>query len=132
MSVELSKRQLQIGEEIRRKVAVELNDLIDFHFNNDFLTIMKAVVSKDLRYCKIYYRCKIENQKYFQEQLDGFNNQIANFVYKKLKMRIKPEIHFIFDETMIVIDEIGKVVEKNKEFIEKQCLIKNFNIKKQS
>ena len=119
MSVELSKRQLQIGEEIRRKVAVELNDLIDFHFNNDFLTIMRAVVSKDLRYCKIYYRCKIENQKYFQEQLDGFNNQIANFVYKKLKMRIKPEIHFIFDETMIVIDEIGKVVEKNKEFIEK-------------
>ena len=119
MTTELSKRQLQIGEEIRRKVAVELNDLIDFHFNNDFLTIMKAVVSKDLRYCKIYYRCKIENQKYFQEQLDGFNNQIANFVYKKLKMRVKPEIHFIFDETMIVIDEIGKVVEKNKEFIEK-------------
>ena len=118
MSVELSKRQLQIGEEIRRKVAVELNDLIDFHFNNDFLTIMKAVVSKDLRYCKIYYRCKIENQKYFQEQLDGFNNQIANFVYKKLKMRIKPEIHFIFDETVIEREKIMAVVEKNNEFVE--------------
>ena len=119
MSVELSKRQLQIGEEIRRKVAVELNDLIDFNFNNDFLTIMKAIVSKDLRYCKIYYRCKTCNKDYFQPKLDGFNNQVSNFIYKKLKMRVRPEIHFIFDETMIAIDETAIVAEKNREFDEK-------------
>lgn len=113
MTTELSKRQLQIGEEIRRRVAIELNDLIDFHFNNDFLTIMKAIVSKDLRYCKIYYRCNIINQSYFQNQLNHFTNQISNSIYKKLKMRVRPEIHFIFDDTIKIIEEIENIVKKN-------------------
>ena len=55
-----SKRQLQIAEEIRRLLAVELNDLTEIFVNGDFLTIMKATISKDLRYCKVFFRCKIE------------------------------------------------------------------------
>ena len=104
-------------DNIHRKIQVHYISFIT-HFINDiiinFVKSRKAPLFKNIDY-KLK---KIVNQKYFQEQLDGFNNQIANFVYKKLKMRVKPEIHFIFDETMIVIDEVGKVVEKNREFIE--------------
>lgn len=113
MASTLSKRQLQIGEEIKRHVSVWLNDMIDTKIDNDFLTIMRATVSKDLRYCKIYYRCKIENRKKFQQILDGCVNKIANLTYKQLKLRVRPEIRFCFDEVLELIDKIEKTLKDN-------------------
>ena len=113
MSVNLSKRQLQIGEEIKRHTSVWLNDIIDKKIDNDFLTIMQAVVSKDLRYCKIYFRCRIENRDRFQKILDGCKNEIANLAYKQLKLRVRPEIRFCFDEVLELIDKVEKTLKDN-------------------
>ena len=112
-----SKRQLQIAEEIRRLLAVELNDLTEIFVNGDFLTIMKATISKDLRYCKVFFRCKIENRAFFQAKLDSITNAVENLIYKKLQMRVRPEVHFVFDDTIIEREEILKIVEKNKGFL---------------
>ena len=113
MASTLSKRQLQIGEEIKRHVSVWLNDMIDTKIDNDFLTIMQAVVSKDLRYCKIYFRCNIENREKFQRILDGCANEIANLAYKQLKLRVRPEIRFCFDEVLELIDKVEKTLKDN-------------------
>ena len=112
-----TKRQLQIGEEIRRAAAREIVELIDTRIDGDFLTIMKAEISKDLRYCKIFYRCKVANQKHYQTQLDAIALQLTNILYKKLALRLRPEIRFVFDDTMKIIEEIERVVEKNKGFL---------------
>ena len=114
MSVNLSKRQLQVGEEIKRHTSVWLNDIIDKKIDNDFLTIMQAVVSKDLRYCKIYFRCRIENRDRFQKILDGCKNEIANLAYKQLKLRVRPEIRFCFDEVLELIDKVEKTLKDNQ------------------
>ena len=81
---EFSKRQLQIGEEIRRATAREIVELIDTRIDGDFLTIMKAEISKDLRYCKVFFRCKIENRAFFQAKLDSITNAVENLIYKKI------------------------------------------------
>ena len=107
---EQSRRQLQVGEEIRRSIAIELNNSINFYSKNDFLTIIKVIMSKDLRFCKVYYRCKIENNTFFQTQLDKLKKQISNYLYKKLKMKTRPEINFYFDDTLIEINKINKAV----------------------
>ena len=67
-------------------------------------------MSKDLRFCKVYYRCKIENNTFFQTQLDKLKKQISNYLYKKLKMKTRPEINFYFDDTLIEINKINKAV----------------------
>lgn len=108
-----SKRQLQIGEEIKRHTSVWLNDMIDAKIDNDFLTIMRATVSKDLKYCKIYYRCKIANKDNFQHILDGCVNKIANLTYKQLKLRVRPEIRFCFDEVLELLDKVEKTLKDN-------------------
>ena len=113
---QFSKRQLQIGEEIRRATAREIVELIDTRIDGDFLTIMKAEISKDLRYCKIFYRCKVANREAFQHALDGIVGELTNILYKKLALRLRPEIRFVFDDTMKIIEEIERVVEKNKGF----------------
>ena len=109
----LSKRQLQIGEEIKRHTSVWLNDMIDTKIDNDFLTIMRATVSKDLRYCKIYFRCQIANKDKFQQILDRCTNEIANLAYKQLKLRVRPEIRFCFDEVLELIDKVEKTLKDN-------------------
>ena len=108
---QLSKRQLQIGEEIRRMLAVEINELLDFNVKNDFLTIMKAVISKDLHDCKIYYRCSVQNKDIFQTKLDEAKNDISNIIYKKLNMRIRPNLLFVFDNTIIEIEKIQRIIQ---------------------
>ena len=108
-----SKRQLQISEEIKRHASVWLNDMIDTKIDNDFLTIMRATVSKDLRYCKIYYRCKTANKDNFQQILDRCVNKIANLAYKQLKLRVRPEIRFCFDEVLELLDKIEKTLKDN-------------------
>lgn len=113
MVASFSKRQLQIGEEIKRHTFVWLNDMIDTKIDNDFLTIMRATVSKDLRYCKIYFRCNIENRERFQCILDGCVNEIANLAYKQLKLRVRPEIRFCFDEVLELIDKVEKTLKNN-------------------
>ena len=113
MAASFSKRQLQIGEEIKRHTSVWLNDMIDTKIDNDFLTIMRATVSKDLRYCKIYFRCKVKNRERFQQILDNCVNDIANLAYKQLKLRVRPEIHFCFDEVLELIDKVKKTLKDN-------------------
>lgn len=111
-----TKRQLQIGEVIKRLIAKEIYELVEFDVDNDFLSIMKAEISPDLRYCKVFYRCKIKNIEAFQKLLDGVAGEFSNLIYKRLKMRVRPEIKFIFDDTLYAIDEIQKVIERNKEY----------------
>lgn len=113
MASTLSKRQLQIGEEIKRHVSVWLNDMIDTKIDNDFLTIMRATISKDLRYCKIYYRCKIANKDKFQQILNRCTNEIAKLAYKQLKLRVRPDICFCFDEVLELIDKVEKTLKNN-------------------
>ena len=115
---EFSKRQLQIGEEIRRATAREIVELIDTRIDGDFLTIMKAEISKDLRYCKIFYRCKVANKEVYQQQLDLVSNELANFVYKQINLRIRPELRFIFDDTITAIEDIERVINNNKQYID--------------
>lgn len=114
MPKEFSKRQLQIGEEIRRLVAREINDFTNTRINGDFLTIMKTEVSKDLRYCKIFYRCHVANQNEYQQRLDKIVNDLTNLMYKQLHLRIRPEVRFVFDNTMKLIEEVEEVVKKHK------------------
>ena len=114
-----NQRQLQIGENIRRLVAREVNELANGEKpKNDFLTIMKAEISKDLRYCKVFYRCKTENREFFQKCLDANANELDNIIYKQLHLRIRPDLKFVFDDTMKIIEEIEEVIERNKEFVE--------------
>ena len=110
---QLSKRQLQIGEEIRRHTAIELNELVNTRIDGDFLTIMKAETSKDLRYAKIFFRCKIENREKYEELLNSVAVDISKILYKKLHLRVLPNITFIFDDTLLAIDEINRVVKEN-------------------
>ena len=111
-------RQLQIGEEIKRQIALHINSIMNTSINGDFLTLMKAEISKDLRYCKVFYRCKVKNKANYQEQLDKIVPEITNFLYKQMHLRIRPEIRFVFDDTMKIIEEIEEVIKRNKEFVE--------------
>ena len=113
-----TKRQLQVGEEIRRQIARHINTLLENNIDGDFLTFMKADVSPDFRYCKVFYRCKVANKEVYQQQLDLVSNELANFVYKQIKLRIRPELRFIFDDTITAIEDIERVINNNKQYID--------------
>ena len=111
-----TRRQLQIGEVIRRLIAREIEEyVVDSHIDGDFLTIMHADISPDLRYCKVVYRCKVCNRDKYQKLLDGVANELSSVIYKRLKMRVRPEIRFIFDDVLLAIEEIERVVKKSRE-----------------
>ncbi len=112
---EKSKRQLQVAEEIRRFVATNIDDYIDTHINNDFLTIMKADISKDLGHCKIFFRCKDENRNAYEEYLRACSGEISRAVSNHLRIYARPDVVFVFDDTHILLDEINKVVSRYQD-----------------
>ena len=112
MKQEKSKRQLQIGEQMRRFIANNINNIIDTRINGDILTIMKVEASKDLRYYKLFYRCKVENKQLYNDMFENIKEQLANITYKNLCLRIRPNFSFVFDDTLILINEIEEVYKK--------------------
>jgi len=110
-----TKRQLQFSEVIRRLIANEINEYVDVNLNDDFLTIMKAEISPDFRYCKVFYRCKSCNKDRYKSILQNASNELSNVIYKRLKTRVKPELMFIFDCVVLEIERINNILKKAED-----------------
>ena len=54
----------------------------------------------------------------YQQRLDKIVNNLTNLMYKQLHLRIRPEVRFVFDTTMKIIEEIDEVVRKHKGEVE--------------
>jgi len=112
-------RTLRLAELIQRELA----NIIIHNLSTPLLqqmTIVGAKVSPDLAVAKIFISTFDKNKA--QETLDELNINVKilrHYLAKNLNLRKTPQLHFIYDESVIRGQEldflIDKAIERDKE-----------------
>lgn len=97
-----SNRIERISEEVKREASqIILNELKDPRISK-MISVTKAVVTKDMRYAKIYVSIMAENEEK-KSVFEGLKNA-AGFIRKELGSRIQlrysPEVIFEIDDSI--------------------------------
>ncbi len=96
-----TQRQLQVGESIKRIVADIFLKKGLSSISGNYITILQADISADMKNCKIFIDIFGDNSKNNEilEKLNLMSKNIRFELSKKLTMRNSPEIIFILDKT---------------------------------
>lgn len=109
-----SKRLLQVGEQIRDKIALMIvrGEVSDPRVRN--VTINFVKMTPDLSSAKVYYSVlgdestKAATKRGLDKAAGFFRHAIA----EHLKIRYTPEIRFYFDDTIERADQINTLLNK--------------------
>lgn len=99
------------AEDIKRELAVIIRELKDPRIS-PLLSIVKADVSSDLSYAKIYVSAMdgLESSKKSVEGLKSASGFIRRELTNALKMRKAPELKFIADDSIAHSAELNKII----------------------
>jgi len=114
---ELSQRQLQVGQEIRRIVAglIERGEIRNLQDIKTLVTVTEVRVSADLKYCNVYFITSDENvNKAVLEGLQLAANYFRKQVAARTDLRYVPEIVFKVDESFAEADKIERLLHDDK------------------
>lgn len=107
------ERNKRVGGLIAREVSLAL----EFKVNDNRLknvTIIGAEVSKDLKFCKIFFSV-IGPEKEIKKALSGFKsskNFIKKEVFSKVLLRVVPEITFEYYSGLQKAFEINRIINE--------------------
>lgn len=94
-------RGQRVGDMISRTLATMLlEDMTDQRFR--LVTVMSVVMSKDLSYAKIYVSVMMDDVAEIKKTVEALNRAAKGLRYqlaKEVKLRIVPELRFVYDET---------------------------------
>lgn len=111
-----SKRSLKVAEFLREEIAMVIREEVSDP-KVKFVTVTKVIVSPDLKYAKVYLN--ILGEKEVQQEtlaaLDRATSFIRYQVGHRTKLRLVPEIRFIYDDTLDYVESIQKLIDKTKE-----------------
>jgi ribosome-binding factor A len=105
-------RTLRIGEQIRRELADQIRKLKDPRIG--MVTITDVEVSKDLSHAKIFYTVFGEEQeiKDTQTGLQNASGFLRRELGRVLKVRITPNLHFLYDDTQLRGNKIDQLIDQ--------------------
>ena len=99
----------RLAEDIKREMTAILRELKDPRID-PMLTVVRADLSGDMSYCKIYVS-SFEGKEKAEESVKGLKNAggfIRRELFHRLKMRKSPELKFIADDSIARSAEINR------------------------
>lgn len=98
------KRSDRVAQELKKEVAVILQrEVKDPRIG--MVTVSDVEVSRDLAYAKIFITFLFDNdQEAINQGMKGLEKAspyIRSLVGKAMRLRIVPELHFIYDESLV-------------------------------
>ncbi|MCL1092627.1 30S ribosome-binding factor RbfA [Shewanella kaireitica] len=102
MAKEFSRTR-RIAQQLQQELAVVLQrDMKDPRIG--FVTVNDVDVSRDLSYAKVFVTFFEEDEKLVQEKveaLDAAAGYIRSLVAGRMKLRVMPELRFIYDSSLV-------------------------------
>jgi len=77
-----------------------------------FVTISGVKVSGDLSHAKIYFTALNEDKKQAVQFLNGKAAHIRTLLARAIKLRIVPELHFVYDESIEYGRRLSKLIDE--------------------
>jgi len=107
-------RQQKIDEEIKRELCSIIPMLKDPRLDGVLLSVVSVLVTKDLKFAKVYVSVLADEQKK-NEVLKGLNSS-SGFIRKEIssrtKLRYTPELHFVIDDSIEYGSHINQIINK--------------------
>ena len=112
MSVRKDRVSQQLQEEIASIIQFELKDP-----GLGFVTITKVELSNDLSYAKVNFSClgPPGERERTQETLDRAAGFIRSLVRRRLRLKIIPELVFVFDHSVEGAIDMAAKLDRLKE-----------------
>lgn len=109
-----TKRMLQVGEEIRERIAMMFarGEVADPRVKT--LTIHSVKMTSDLQIAKVYYtpREEVKDLAALQKGLKQASKFIRRELSKHLSTRTVPEIFFYYDDSLDYSIKMGKIMSE--------------------
>lgn len=108
------RRVFRIEERVREVISARVAEMSDPRFQ--LITITSVTASPDARQMKVYWTCT-NPQGRKEEVEEALKYAAGNFrraVGDELNMRYTPEIRFYYDNTLDVMDEVGRLLARIK------------------
>ncbi len=106
-------RTLRVGEQIHRTLANLLRDEVrDPRIG--MVTLLDIEVTKDLGYARIYFTV-MGNKENIHESEAGLASAagfLRHELSRRLKMRVVPELHFIYDDTQEKAHRLSSLIDQ--------------------
>ncbi|MCK4592428.1 30S ribosome-binding factor RbfA [Candidatus Parcubacteria bacterium] len=110
----MTQRILKVNKLIKQEVGKIILSEINFPAGI-MVTVMKAEVSKDLRYADVFISVlPFEKKEEVQEILKENIYFIQKILNKKLFMKPLPKIKFVIDESGEYVGKIDELIKKNE------------------
>ena len=105
-------RQNRVNDAVKQEMAQILRDVKDPRIAGAFVSITGAVVTKDLKFAKIYYSVlsgdKTEVLKALKKATGFFRSELA----KRINLRFTPELAFEYDTSIEYGSNIAKILNE--------------------
>ena len=115
--INLSQRQLRVGEQVRQIISnFLLKDIVlDNYLTNASVTVSRVIMSKDLKIAYVYVMplggSNIENVK---KALDINKSIFQKELGKKIKNKFTPKLIFYIDDTFLEAKKINDLLSIDK------------------
>jgi ribosome-binding factor A len=93
-------RKDRINEEVARELSSILRTVKDPRVSEAFISIVKAEVSGDLKFAKVYYSAMQGDKKEVAAGLRSSAGFIRREVARRLNLRMTPEFTFVEDHSI--------------------------------
>ena len=107
-------REEKINEEVMRELTAIIRELKDPRLSAGMVSVLKSVVTKDLKFCKVYISV-LGNDSEKKGVLDGLNSAkgfIRKEVSHRLSLRVTPEFDFEINDSLEEGDRILKIMNE--------------------
>lgn len=110
-------REEKINEEIKRALTSVIRELKDPRLSSGMVSILKADVTKDLKFCKVYISVlgNEESKNEIKKGLESAKGFIKKEISARVKLRAVPELIFTIDNSIEEGDRILKIMENLKQ-----------------
>ena len=95
-----SYRKDRINEEVSKELSLVLRTVKDPRVADAFVSVIKAEVSGDLKFAKVYYSVLGGDSKQVAQGLRSSAGYIRRSIAKNLNLRVTPEFTFIEDNSI--------------------------------
>jgi ribosome-binding factor A len=108
------RRQERINDEVRREIAEILRSELQDPRIASVITVTRADVTQDLKYCKIYLSV-LGGEKEQADVMEGIasaSGYIRKLLAERVNLRQTPELQFIYDDAIERGIRISKLIDE--------------------
>lgn len=102
----------RIAQLLQRELSILIQHSIDDPRLPKWISISAVHISPDLRFAKIYFTVLKDDPEKTAKILNGMAGFLRKNLASKIKLRVLPNLHFVYDESVAYGERLSRLIDK--------------------